>query len=123
MFPCKFCEIFKNNFFHRTPPVAASEKLNAEAALRRCSVKKVFLEISLNSQENTCAIVTFLQPQASNFIKIESQTQVFSCEFCEHLSKNTFLYRTPPLAASAKACNVTKIRFATGVFCELSQNF
>ena len=27
---------------------------------RRCSVKKVFLEISQNSQENTCARVTFL---------------------------------------------------------------
>ena len=27
---------------------------------RRCSVKKVFLEISQNSQENTCARVSFL---------------------------------------------------------------
>ena len=26
--------------------------------------------------------------------------QVFSCEFCE-ISKNTFFYRTPPVAASA----------------------
>ena len=26
-----------------------------EAVVRRCSVKKVFLEISQNSQENTCA--------------------------------------------------------------------
>ena len=24
MFSCEFCEIFKNTFFHRTPPVAAS---------------------------------------------------------------------------------------------------
>ena len=24
LFPCEFCEIFKNSFFHRTPPVAAS---------------------------------------------------------------------------------------------------
>ena len=31
-----------------------------EAAVRRCSVKKVFLEISQNSQENTCARVSFL---------------------------------------------------------------
>ena len=23
-FPCEFCEIFKNTFFYRTPPVAAS---------------------------------------------------------------------------------------------------
>ena len=29
----------------------------------------------------------------------ETLTQVFSCEFCE-ISKNTFLHRTPVLAAS-----------------------
>ena len=43
-------------------------------------------------------------------------TQVFSCEFCEHLSKNTFFYRTPLLAASVKACNFTKIRLRHGCF-------
>ena len=31
----------------------------SEAATERCSVKKVFLEILQNSQENTCAIVSF----------------------------------------------------------------
>ena len=31
-----------------------------KAVARRCSVKKVFLEISQNSQENTCARVSFL---------------------------------------------------------------
>ena len=31
-----------------------------EAVARRCSVKQVFLEISQNSQENTCARVSFL---------------------------------------------------------------
>ena len=31
-----------------------------EAVVRRCSVKKVFLEISENSQENTCVRVSFL---------------------------------------------------------------
>ena len=25
-FSCEYCEIFKNSFFHKTPPVAASEK-------------------------------------------------------------------------------------------------
>ena len=30
-----------------------------EAVVRRCSVKKVFLEISQNSQENTCAKISF----------------------------------------------------------------
>ena len=41
-----------------------------EAVVRRCSAKKVFLEISQNSQENTCARIYFLirlQAQAYNF--------------------------------------------------------
>ena len=33
---------------------------NKEAVVQRCSVKKVFLEISQKSQENTCARVSFL---------------------------------------------------------------
>ena len=37
--------------------------------------------------------------KAYNFIKKESLAQVFSCKFCE-ISKNTFFYRTPPVAAS-----------------------
>ena len=61
--------------------MAASEKLKAEAVVWRCSVKKVFFEILVNSQENTCARVPFLQPQECNFIKIESLTQVFTYEF------------------------------------------
>ena len=31
-----------------------------EAVVQRCSVKKVFLEIPQNSQENTCARASFL---------------------------------------------------------------
>ena len=37
---------------------------------------------------------------ACNFIEKETLAQVFSCEFCD-IPKNTFFYRTPPLAASA----------------------
>ena len=33
-----------------------------EAVVRRCSVKKVFLELLQNSQESTCARVPFLSP-------------------------------------------------------------
>ena len=36
--------------------------------------------------------------EACNFIKKETLAQVFSCKFCE-FSKNTFFYRTPPVAA------------------------
>ena len=38
-------------------------------------------------------------PKACSFIKKETLAQVFSCEFCE-ISKNTFFYRTPLVAAS-----------------------
>ena len=61
MFFCEFCEVFKNTFFHRAPAVAAFEKLKVEAVVRRSSVKKVFLEILLNSQENPSARVSFLK--------------------------------------------------------------
>ena len=37
----------------------------AEAAVRRCSSKQVFLKISQNSQENTCARVSFLDSGTS----------------------------------------------------------
>ena len=38
-------------------------------------------------------------PRACNFIKKETLAQVFSCEFSK-ISKNTFLHRTPQVAAS-----------------------
>ena len=40
--------------------LAANTRFGSEAVAQRCSVKKVFLEISQNSQENTCARVYFL---------------------------------------------------------------
>ena len=66
------------------------------------SVKNVFLKVSQNSQENTCARVSFLiKLQAlGNFIKKGTLAQMISCEFCE-IFKNAFFYRTPPVAASA----------------------
>ena len=72
---------------------------------QRYSVKKVFLEISKNSQENTCARVSFLiklQPETCNFIKKETLAQVFSCKFWE-ISKNTFF--AEHLRATASAHN------------------
>ena len=54
-------------------------------------MKKLFLKISQNSQENTCARVYFL-------IKLHTLAQVFSCEFCE-ISKNIFFLRFTPVAA------------------------
>ena len=75
--------------------------LLSEAVVQRCSVKMVFLNISQNSQENTCARVSFLikfEAEACNFIKKETLAQVLSCEFCE-ISGNT--YFTEHLRATA----------------------
>ena len=55
--------------------------LHAEAVVQSCSVKKVFLEISQNSQENTCARISFL-------IKLQAS------------AINTFFHGTPLVAAS-----------------------
>ena len=52
-----------------------------------CSVKKVSLKISQNSQENTCARDSFF-----------NKVQASAC--------NTFFYRTPLVAASAENIRV-----------------
>ena len=64
--------------------------LESEAAAQKCSVKKVFLEISQNSQA-----------QAYNFIKKETLAQVFTHEFCE-ISTKTFSYRKSLVAVSVE---------------------
>ena len=53
--------------------------VETEAAVQRCSVQKVFLQISQNSKETL--------------------TQVLSCELCQ-ISKNIFLHTAPLVAAS-----------------------
>ena len=71
--------------------------LNKQKQPTEVFMKTVFLEISQYSQENTCARVSFLSlrtqslPQACSFIKKETLTQAFSCEYCE-ISKNTFFF-------------------------------
>ena len=79
-----------------------------EADVWSCSVnvKKVFLGISQNSQENICTRVSFiikLQAQTCNFIKREILTQAFPCEFYD-ISKYTFL--TEKLRATFGSKNV-----------------
>ena len=83
------------------------------AVVQRCSVNKVFLEISQNSQENTCARVSFLiklQAWGRQLIKKGTLAQVFSCEFCK-VSKNTFLHRTPLVAASVATSASSQVSY------------
>ena len=75
---------------------------STEAVVWSFSVKKMFLEILQNSLGTTCARASFLiklQVSACNFITKEALVQVFYYEFCE-ISKNTYFYRIPPVAAS-----------------------
>ena len=63
---------------------------------------KLSLEISHNSQENTCARVSFSirwQPADYKLIKKETLAQVFSCELRE-ISKNIFCIEHLPMTAS-----------------------
>ena len=67
--------------------------------------------MSQNSQEDTCARVSFLKLQASasacNFTKKETLAQVFSCELRE-ISKNTFFTEHLSTTASVHRLNATK---------------
>ena len=84
---------------------------HSEAVVQMCSVKKVFLGKFTGKylyQSLFFNKVAGLRPE-SFFNKVaglrpatlfkKSLAQVFSCEFCG-ISKNTFSYRTPPVAAS-----------------------
>ena len=73
----------KEHFTHTT---------NAEAVVRRCSVEKVFLEISQNSQENTCARVSFL-------IQKSFWRNCFPVNFAKFL-RTPFFYGTSLVAVS-----------------------
>ena len=68
-------------------------KGDREAATGVILYEKVFLEISQNSRENTCARES-LQAQACNLNKKVTLAQVFSYGFCKS-SKNTSFNRTP----------------------------
>ena len=69
-------------------PFLSPKRSNVEYLLSEVFAlwRKVFWEISQNSQENTCARVffsTMLQVLACNFTKKETLAQVFSCEFAK----------------------------------------
>ena len=78
----KFYMTYKSSDFHFARNLYQPSDISIEAVAQRCSVKQVFLEISQNSQESNSARVSFL-------IKLQDKT-----------SKNTFSYRTAPVAAS-----------------------
>ena len=57
--------LFSRREFLKMENIKKTPQIKSKAVVQRCSVNKVFLEISPNSQENTCAGVSFkikLQP-------------------------------------------------------------
>ena len=64
-----------------------------EAVTRSFSVKKVFLKISQNSQENTCTRVSFLikLQTSGNFFKKEALAQAFHLDYLLLLLRIPFL--------------------------------
>ena len=80
---------------------------NSEAVVRRCSIKKVVLEISQNSQESTCARDSFLiklQAWPSTLLKKSLWHRCFPVNYAKFL-------RTPFLQNSSGGC-----------FCKLQVN-
>ena len=70
----------------------------------RCSIKKDFLKILQNSQEDSCARFFFnkVAGKARNFIKKETLAKVWFCEICE-IFKNTFFTEHLWVSASVKS--------------------
>ena len=61
-----------------------------EAVVQRCSVKKVLSKISQNSQENTCARVSFLiklQPMPTTLLKKRLLYKCFPANFVKFLRR------------------------------------
>ena len=74
------------------------KQVNTEAVAQRFCKKGILRNFAKFTGKRLCR----------NFIKKEALAQVFSCKFCE-ISKNTFSYRTPPVAASVNTAHVMKI--------------
>ena len=117
-----FIEANKANFFGRWEPdfnkslfnqlkLKKNLSLSQRQAIVRTSWPEVFCKKGVllqNSQENTCASVSFwIKLQACNFSKKETLAQVLFREFCG-ISKNTFSYRTPPVATSVLQTHLKK---------------
>ena len=106
-------------------------RLETEAVVSGCSVKKVFLENSQNLRENTCPrffsnkvagvrLATLLKkgrwPRACSFILKSFWHRSFPLNFANFLRK--LFYRTPPVAASVERY----FWFSSNAFMEFPSN-
>ena len=84
VFSCEYCKIFKNTFFTEHLRWLLLLWLSAYS---RSSRPDVLWENFAKTGRHLCQRLFLMK------------LQVFSCEFCK-ISKSTFSYRTPPVAAS-----------------------
>ena len=79
----------------------SKDVLHKEAEVGRCSAETVFLEISQNSQEDTCARVSFFNKVAdirpATLLKKRLWHRCFPVNFAKFLKH--FFYRTLPVGA------------------------
>ena len=84
-----YTKVLFTNFIYHNP----SHSFCLEAVAQRCSVKKVFLQISQNPQENNCARASFLIKLQVLLIKLQAFFQWFSysCYFTRITINTIFL--------------------------------
>ena len=95
--PTNAFSLLKSCQLYVTAKYKASSCCKIEAVIQMYSVKSLLLKILQNSQKHPCARASFL-------IKLQLKrhsAQIFSCEYFKSF-KNTFFYRTPPVAATGK---------------------
>ena len=90
---------------------SANDDEDTEAVTQRYSIKKRFLEISQNSQENTCAEFFFfikLQATACKFIKKPTLHRSFLVNFAKFLRTPFFTKHVRWLLQKMTMINFTK---------------
>ena len=104
-----------HRFFYEKVLLEDLSSIHAQAVSRPeifCK-KRVLKNLTKFTGRHLCQSL-FFNKVACNFIKKETLTQVFSCEFCK-IFKSTSFYTTPPVAASwqvLKALVIEKKIFA-----------
>ena len=79
-----------------------------EAVIRKCSEKRVFLNILQNSEESNSAGVSFSTKLQANSCRKEIAVHVFSYKICK-ISKNTF--STENLRTTDSGLKILQLRF------------
>ena len=84
----------------------------SEAVARRCSVKKVFLEISQNSQKNTCARVSLLikcRSQSATLLKKRLWHRCFYVNFAKFLRTSLITEHLRATASDMWNVSISKV--------------